>query len=321
MKNRSTHWLDRLGEPFGPPLLKVELPFPRWSSGKVREVYDLGEYLLMVASDRISAFDVIMNEGIPGKGILLTQLSRFWFEQLEQWGLVGHHLAPDQDQRLHSIFPEDHGMRRRSMLVRKLKPVPLEAVVRGYLAGSGWAAYRDTGSLFDRPLPAGLTESEALPEPAFTPSTKATSGHDMPLRHEEAARLVGRERFVQIRDLSLALYARARDLANRAGIILADTKFEFGEDERGELVLMDEVFTPDSSRYWPSDRYAPGRSQQSFDKQFVRDFLETCDWNKQPPPPELPPPVIEGTLERYRTAFVRLTSAAEAGHPWRFFAG
>lgn len=309
MTTANSDWTSRLGPVPGTVLLDTDLPFPKWRSGKVREVYDLGEELLIVATDRISAFDVIMNEGIPGKGIILTQLSRFWFDHAEGWNLVPHHLVPDQDHRLKEVLGDHAALAGRCMLARKLKPVPLEAVVRGYLAGSGWKAYRDTGRLFDRSLPPGLRESEALPQPEFTPSTKAEAGHDEPLAHDEVRHLIGAQRFEQVRSVSLALYARAHELARQVGILLADTKFEFGETPDGELVLMDEIFTPDSSRYWPAEDYAAGRSQKSYDKQYLRDYLETLDWNKQPPPPPLSESVIRNTLERYRTAYERLTSS------------
>jgi len=309
--SNSEHWKERVAALPDEPLMHVDPDFPKWSSGKVREVYDLGDKLLIVATDRISAFDVIMEQGIPGKGIILTQLSRFWFEKSESWGLVENHLLPGQDEKLEQYLGGDRNLLLRSMLVKKLKPVPMEAVVRGYLAGSGWKSYRETGALFDRDIPAGLRESEALPAPEFTPSTKASSGHDEPLSHEEAIRLIGREKFESIRGWSLGLYGRAVEIARRAGIILADTKFEFGETESGEIFLMDEIFTPDSSRYWPADEYVVGRSQKSYDKQYLRDYLETCDWNKQAPPPQLDESIIRGTLERYRTAFLRLTSSED----------
>lgn len=305
------YWLDRIQGRLETTLLEIDLPYPRWRSGKVREVFDLGESLLIVATDRISAFDVIMEQGIPGKGVLLTQLSRFWFWLAESWGLVADHLVPDQDAALLEILGDRDDYRSRSMLVRKLEPIPMEAVVRGYLAGSGWKAYQETGRLFDRELPAGLREAEALPRPEFTPSSKAESGHDEPMSHREAEAMVGGEVFSFLMRTSLGLYERARRVAREAGILLADTKFEFGTNADGEILLMDEIFTPDSSRYWPEVSYCPGRSQPSFDKQYVRDYLEGCDWDKQPPPPTLTPEIIAGTRERYRSAYERLTAVAD----------
>ena len=300
-------WASRIDALPEQATLTVDLPFEHLGSGKVRELYRTDQGLLMIATDRLSAFDVIMNEGIPGKGILLTQMSRFWFSCVESTGLVAHHLLPDQDAALHRLL-KNPDMERRSMLVQPVEPLPIEAVVRGFLAGSGWKSYRDTGRLFDLNLPSGLRESDRLVEPLFTPSTKAASGHDMPMSHQEGRDLLGVERFDQIQEISLALYAMASARAANAGILLADTKFEFGLDGKGELVLIDEIFTPDSSRYWPASDYAPGQSQASYDKQFVRDFLETCDWDKTPPPPPMPDGVIAGTLARYREAYLRLTA-------------
>jgi phosphoribosylaminoimidazole-succinocarboxamide synthase len=284
------------------PLLKVEgVDFPRVASGKVREVFDMGGAYLMVATDRISAFDVIMNEGVPGKGIILTQMSLYWFGRAA--GLTRHHLMPDHEARLEALGRDHPELRYRSMIVRKLEPLPIEAVVRGYLSGSGWKAYAETGRLFEYALPAGLEESAGLPEPLFTPSTKAQDGHDLPIDCADAARLVGVDVFRQVRELSIELYRMGAERATAAGLILADTKFEFGLDGEGRLFLIDEILTPDSSRFWPRDRYVPGRAQPSFDKQFVRDYLETLDWDKAPPPPPLPPAVIEGTLQRYLDAY------------------
>ncbi len=292
----------------GPALTTVEgLPYRRAGSGKVRELFDLGDELLMVATDRLSAFDVVLPDGIPGKGVILTQLSRFWFERTGD--ILPNHLVPDHDRRLAELLPHQPGLAARSMLVRKLKPLPIEAVVRGYLAGSGWKDYRATGQLAGHTLPAGLRESERLPQPLFTPSTKAALGaHDEPLTEAQAAELLG-PRFEEVRSAALALYRRGSELAAKAGIILADTKFEFGTDATGRLHLIDEALTPDSSRYWPLDGYAPGRSQPSFDKQFTRDWLETQPWDKKPPAPRLPREVAEGTRDRYWTALERLTQA------------
>ncbi|MFO8026489.1 MAG: phosphoribosylaminoimidazolesuccinocarboxamide synthase, partial [Opitutales bacterium] len=277
---------------------------PLLTKGKVREVFDLGDALLMVATDRVSAFDVIMNEGLPGKGVLLTQISLYWFQQAA--ALTAHHLVDHHAERVRELgksFPE---LEHRSMIVKKLKPLPIEAVVRGYLSGSGWKDYRDNGKLFEYELPEGLVESSRLPRPLFTPTTKAASGHDMPIDCAEAAGLIGEALFQRVHDLSLALYQMGVDRVAPAGILLADTKFEFGTDEAGELFLIDEVLTPDSSRYWPKSEYRPGGPQPSYDKQFVRDYLESLDWDKTPPPPKLPDEVLEGTLKRYVEAYAHL---------------
>ncbi len=288
------------------PLQRVDsLPYPLVASGKVREVFDMGDALLMVATDRVSAFDVIMNEGLAGKGILLTQISLFWFEQAS--ALCDHHLVPNHAERIDSLRESYPELADRSMIVKKLKPLPIEAVVRGYLSGSGWKAYQDTGKLFEYTLPSGLIESDRLPELLFTPSTKAASGHDMPIDCKDAADLIGEELFERVRRLSLELYQMGAEKAEKENLILADTKFEFGLDETGNLFLIDEILTPDSSRYWPEADFAPGGPQASFDKQFVRDFLESLDWDKTPPPPTLPESVLKGTLERYVEAFKILT--------------
>jgi len=287
------------------PLLQVEgLPYPLVASGKVREVYDMGDALLMVATDRVSAFDVIMNEGLAGKGVLLTQISLYWFERAG--AITRHHLVQNHARRIGELgttFPE---LAYRSMIVRKLKPLPIEAVVRGYLSGSGWKAYKETGKLFEYELPGGLQESSPLPEPLFTPTTKAASGHDMPIDCAAAGKLIGEALFERVRELSIALYKMGVERADAANLILADTKFEFGLDESGELYLIDEILTPDSSRYWPRDGYAPGGAQPSFDKQFVRDYLESLDWDKTPPPPRLPDEVLKGTLSRYIEAYATI---------------
>ncbi|MGJ3244440.1 MAG: phosphoribosylaminoimidazolesuccinocarboxamide synthase [Opitutales bacterium] len=301
-------WVDRLQalspEPlFAPP----ELPYEHLGSGKVRELYAVdGERLLLVATDRISAFDVILPQGIPQKGALLTQLSLYWFAQTRD--LVLNHLVPDHDRQLHAVLgdqAEDLGP--RCMLVRRLNPVPIEAVVRGYLSGSGWAAYRETGELWGRPLPAGLRQADKLPEPLFTPTTKADAGHDEPLTDEAAREVVGDSTFEAVRAVSLRLYRYGAEASAQAEILLADTKFEFGRDDQGRLVLMDEVLTPDSSRYWPREAWQPGGSPPSFDKQFVRDFLASTGWDKSPPAPDLPDSVVQETAARYREALVRLT--------------
>lgn len=282
------------------------LPFPHVGSGKVREIFDLGENLLIVASDRLSAFDVVLPTGVPGKGIILTQMSLFWFKETEE--IVPNHLLPDQEEVLAKDLGLSRDMQLRSMAVRKLRPLPVECVVRGYLAGSGWNSYVESGEVSGHRLPAGLRESERLPLPIFTPSTKATQGHDEPITEEECARILGQERFEEVRRVSLELYALAHNRSRGAGLIVADTKFEFGLDEEGTLYLIDEVLTPDSSRYWPADEYQPGGPQRSYDKQYVRDFLLGCDWDRQPPAPVLPPDVLEGTQERYLEAFRKLVT-------------
>jgi phosphoribosylaminoimidazole-succinocarboxamide synthase len=263
------------------------------ASGKVRELYALDEErLLLVTSDRISTFDVVLPTEIPDKGRVLTRLSGFWFARLRD-------IVPN-----HMLAIRDDG---RSMECRRLEMLPIECVVRGYLAGSGWKDYRSTGSTSGHALPAGLRESERLPEPIFTPATKAQTGHDENISRERAAELVGAERLAEVERVSLALYAAAAEHALARGIIIADTKFEFGLDADGTLVLADEALTPDSSRFWPADTYEPGRVQSSFDKQFVRDFCETTGWDKTYPGPELPDDVVEGTRARYVEAFERLT--------------
>ena len=277
------------------------LPYPLVARGKVREIFDLGDAYLMVATDRVSAFDVILNEGLAGKGALLTQISLYWFEQAAS--LTRHHLVEDHASRLAALARDFPELAHRSMIVKKLTPLPIEAVVRGYLAGSGWKDYRDSGQLFEYPLPGGLQESSQLPEPLFTPTTKAASGHDEQIDRAAAGELIGEALFEQVKDLSLRLYRMGVEKVEPAGILLADTKFEFGTDEAGELYLIDEVLTPDSSRYWPKADYQPGGPQPSFDKQFVRDYLESLDWDKAPPPPPMPDAVLQGTLSRYIEAY------------------
>ncbi len=271
--------------------------------GKVRDIYDLGERLLIVASDRLSAFDVVLPTPIPDKGKVLTQLSIFWFETLRD--VVAHHVLSTTEFPA-ELAPYEDQLRGRTMLVRKTEPLPIECVVRGYLSGSGWKDYKTTGAVCGIPLRAGLRESEKLPAPIFTPSTKAQSGHDENISFEEAAARVGRALAEKVRDISLEIYRRATELAAAQGILIADTKFEFGLD-RGELVWIDEALTPDSSRFWPADGYAPGRGQPSFDKQYVRDYLERIGWGKTPPGPELPAEVVAGTSAKYREAYRRLT--------------
>ena len=273
--------------------------------GKVRDVYDLGEHLLIVATDRISAFDYVLGSGIPGKGTVLTQLSAFWFDRLGD--LVPHHVvAVDVDAFPAETRPHRDVLRGRSMLVKKTTPLPIECVARGYLAGSGWKEYRTTGAVCGVPLPPGLVESDRLPQSIFTPATKAESGHDENITEAQAGEIVGRDRVKQLRELTLSLYERGVDHAAACGIIIADTKFEFGL-AGDTLLLIDEVLTPDSSRFWPADDYEPGRSQPSFDKQFVRDHLERIGWNKQPPVPALPEDVVARTSEKYLEAYRRLT--------------
>ena len=286
------------------PLLHIDLPgVPKIKSGKVREVFDLGDRLLFVATDRISAFDCIMPNGIPRKGEVLTQISHFWFEQTAAFQ-PNHLLSKPGEPLPKALQPFEQQVARRSMIVRKSRPLAIECVVRGYLAASGWKEYRQT--VCGIPLPAGLQESSELPEPIFTPATKAETGHDENISFEEAARIVGADIAAQARDASLRIYQFAREYARQRGIIIADTKFEFGLCD-GKLILIDEVLTPDSSRFWPADKYKPGQSQPSFDKQFVRDYLETLDWNKQPPAPALPADVVNKTTEKYLEAYERLT--------------
>lgn len=288
------------------PLLQVDLPgIARVKSGKVREVFDLGAALLFVATDRISAFDCVMPNGIPRKGEVLTQISHFWFDFLESM-VPNHRLTRAGDPLPEALKPYAARLARRSMVVRKARPLPIECVVRGYLAGSGWNEYRKSGAVCGVPLPAGLAESAELPEPIFTPATKAETGHDENIPFARASEIVGAATADRVRVLSLAIYRAARDYARARGIIIADTKFEFGID-RGELLLIDEVLTPDSSRFWPAAEYAPGRSPPSFDKQFVRDYLLTLDWDRTPPAPALPPAIVERTRAKYLEAFERLT--------------
>jgi phosphoribosylaminoimidazole-succinocarboxamide synthase len=288
------------------PVLKLDLPgIKKVRSGKVREVFDLGDRFLLVASDRLSAFDVIMPNGIPRKGEVLTQLSHFWFAKFAS--LVPNHLLAGADDPLPaSLQPFAAQLARRSMIVKKAKPLAIECIVRGYLSGSGWKEYKKSQTVCGIPLPAGLTESAELPEAIFTPSTKAEAGHDENIPFAEAVKIVGADLATQARDLSLKIYRAGRDYARERGIIIADTKFEFGLCD-GQLILIDEVLTPDSSRFWPADQYSPGRGQPSFDKQFVRDYLETLTWDKTSPGPELPVAVIANTSAKYLEAYERLT--------------
>jgi phosphoribosylaminoimidazole-succinocarboxamide synthase len=275
------------------------------ASGKVRELYGFGDRLLLVASDRISAFDVVLPTPIPDKGRVLTGLSRFWFERTR--GLVRNHMLSVSMADFPEEAQDSPDLAGRTMLARRLRMLPIECVVRGYLVGSGWKDYRATGSVCGHALPSGLREADKLPEPLFTPSTKATEGHDTNIDRAGGIALVGEERFDEIERLSIELYRSAADYALERGIIIADTKFEFGEDEQGRIVVGDEVLTPDSSRFWPVDEYAPGGSPPSYDKQYVRNWLETLDWDKAPPGPEIPADVVAGTRRRYVEAYERLT--------------
>ncbi len=288
------------------PLLQLDLPGVRkLKSGKVREVFDLDDRLLIVATDRISAFDCIMPNGIPRKGEVLTQISYFWFAQTVAFQ-PNHLLLRAEDPLPPGLQPYAAQLARRSMIVKKARPLAIECVVRGYLAGSGWKEYREQQTVCGIKLPPGLVESSELPAPIFTPATKAESGHDENIPFARAAQIVGAETAERVRAASLKLYRFARDYARRRGIIIADTKFEFGL-LGGELILIDEVMTPDSSRFWPADQYQPGKAQPSFDKQFVRDYLETLDWGKTPPAPALPPEVVARTQAKYLEAYERLT--------------
>ena len=287
-------------------LLQLDLPgFNKVKSGKVREVFDLGDSFLFVASDRISAFDCIMPNGIPRKGEVLTQISHFWFDRTESL-VPNHRLARADDPLPAALQPFAAQVARRSMIVKKATPLTIECVVRGYLAGSGWKEYKAGQTVCGIKLPAGLKESSELPEPIFTPATKAETGHDENISFDVAAKMVGAEIAERARDLSLKIYSSAREYARQRGIIIADTKFEFGLLD-GRLILIDEVLTPDSSRFWPADLYAPGKGQPSYDKQFVRDYLETLDWNKTPPAPALPADIVARTQAKYFEAFERLT--------------
>ncbi len=281
------------------------LPFPRIASGKVREIFDLGDALLLVASDRLSAFDVILPDGIPGKGILLNQISLWWFERTT--GLIENHLLPDQAGEFVRRGITDRDLQLRSMIVRKLKPLTIECVVRGYLVGSGWSSYKKSGEVCGHVLPAGLRQADKLPSPLFTPTTKAPKGeHDAPINDTQGAAAVGAELYEQVKATSIALYSLGHDAAAKAGMILADTKFEFGTDETGKLILIDEVLTPDSSRYWPADEYRVDCSPPSYDKQFVRDHLLAINWNQTPPAPALPAGIIVRTQEKYLQALRNL---------------
>ncbi|MBI3609774.1 MAG: phosphoribosylaminoimidazolesuccinocarboxamide synthase [Nitrospirae bacterium] len=278
--------------------------------GKVRDIYDLGDLLLLVATDRLSAFDLVLPDGIPGKGFVLTQLSKFWFDWLGSMkdAVVHHLISMDLEKFPNPCRRYKEILSGRSMLVRKTKPLPVECIVRGYLSGSGWKEYRQTGTICELSLPAGLTESEKLPEPIFTPSTKAVEGHDINISFKQMVETLGEAVAEEVRSMSLKIYKRASDFAAARGIIIADTKLEFGLDPKtGRLVLIDEVLTPDSSRFWPKDGYVSGGPQPSFDKQYVRDYLDLIRWNHRPPAPHLPKEVIQKTSEKYFEAMSRLT--------------
>jgi phosphoribosylaminoimidazole-succinocarboxamide synthase len=274
--------------------------------GKVRDVYDFDDHLLIVTSDRMSAFDVVMDDPIPNKGKILTQISLFWFDQLKS--IVANHLvSADPGEYPEPCRKYREALEGRSMLVKKAKPLPVECIVRGYLSGSGWKEYQSQGSICGIPLPAGLLESAQLPKPIFTPSTKAEEGdHDENIGFDEVIKALGKDTAERVQQVSLQIYEFGREQAAQKGIIIADTKFEFGFDH-GDLILIDEVLTPDSSRFWPQDEYQPGGTQKSFDKQFLRDYLNGLDWPKQPPPPKLPADIIQKTEDRYREALQRLT--------------
>lgn len=279
-------------------MLETKLSLKLHSRGKVRDTYELGDKLLMITTDRLSAFDVVFPQPIPYKGTVLNELSLFWFDRMKN--IIGNHLSGEP-------LPKEYEyLARRSMLVKRAKPVKLECVVRGYLSGSGWKEYKQNGSVCGIKLPKGLMESQKLPETIFTPSTKAEKGHDENISEEEAKRLIGAERFETIKNASLKIYETASKYALNKGIIIADTKFEFGEFD-GKIILIDEVLTPDSSRFWSREAYSPGGPQPSFDKQPVRDYLETTGWDKKPPAPSLPEEIIKSTSERYIDAYERVT--------------
>lgn len=289
-------------------LLETALPGIKFfARGKVRDIYDLGDdRLLIIATDRLSAFDVVMSQGIPDKGRVLTQLSCFWFARF--WDLFRSHFITNNTREFPSeLHPYTEVLSGRSMVVHKARPFPVECVVRGYLAGSGWKDYRTTGEISGVRLPVGLTISARLDQPIFTPATKATAGHDENISVEEMASMIGQEEAGKLQSMSIDLYVRARDFAAKRGVIIADSKFEWGLFN-GQIILIDEVLTPDSSRFWPMEGYEPGKPQPSFDKQFVRDYLESIRWNKKPPPPSLPGEVIQKTSEKYREALRRLSA-------------
>lgn len=287
-------------------ILKTEFPdLTLLKRGKVRDIYDLGNYLLLIATDRISAFDVVLPNGIPGKGKILTRISAYWFRQMND--IIPNHLVSTDVKDFPSICHRySDVLEGRSTLVKKVNPLPVECVVRGYLSGSGWKEYKEKGTVCEIRLPEGLLESSRLEHPIFTPSTKAEEGHDINISFEDVNRLVGNEMAVKLRVLSLRIYSKARDIGEKKGIVIADTKFEFGLNNN-ELLLIDEILTPDSSRFWSVKTYEAGRSQDSYDKQIVRDYLLTLNWDKRPPSPELPDEIVEKTAKRYQEIFEILT--------------
>ncbi len=290
-----------------PVVLETECPeLNLVNKGKVRDIYDVGEHLLIVTTDRISAFDVIMNEGIPDKGFVLTEISKFWFEKMGD--IIQHHIVSTNVDDFPTITHQYRAqLEGRSMLVKKAKPLPVECIVRGYISGSGWKEYKEKGSICGISLPAGLKESERLPEVIFTPSTKAELGeHDENIPFSKVEELCGADLAAQLKQVTIEIYKRARDYAETKGIIIADTKFEFGT-YNDRLIWIDEALTPDSSRFWPADEYRPGGPQPSFDKQFLRDYLETLDWGKAAPAPDLPAEIVRKTGEKYKEALTRLT--------------
>ena len=278
------------------------------SRGKVRDIYEVGDQLLLVTSDRVSAFDVVLPEGIPEKGRVLNSLSAWWLRRTEH--IVPNHLVTDDvDEYPEVLTPAKGVLDGRSMLVRRLSPIPFECVMRGFLYGSGWKEYQREGSVCGISLPAGMQLAERFPEPLFTPATKAEDGHDENISEDFMADALGRDLTTRLHEISREIYATGVDWAAQRGIIIADTKFEFGHDEDGKLYVIDEVLTPDSSRFWPADEYVPGKLQASFDKQYVRDYLETVDWNKEPPAPHLPDDIVRGTTERFLSAYRRITGS------------
>ena len=297
-----------MGEAMKKAVRETNFPdIPLFARGKVRDVYDLGNNLLIIATDRVSAFDVVMPTPIPGRGVILTQMSLFWFKLMDDI-VTNHVVTADVSQYPNRLQKYADELEGRSMIVRKANRIDIECVVRGYLAGSGWKDYKKTGAVCGHALPSGLVESSRLPEPIFTPATKADSGHDENISVDKAAEIVGKDVIGELERLSITLYERGRSYADSRGIIIADTKFEFGWIDN-RLSLIDEVLSPDSSRFWPKDSYEQGRSQESFDKQYVRDYLETLDWNKTAPGPELPDEIVERTLAKYQEAYDRLVKS------------
>jgi phosphoribosylaminoimidazole-succinocarboxamide synthase len=294
----------------GQVLLDIDLPgIKPFKKGKVRNVFDLGDSLLLVASDRLSAFDSVMPNGIPDKGAVLTQISLFWFD-FSRNIIKNHIIEADVDKYPKELLPFKDKLAKRSVIGKKAELIPVECVVRGYLSGSGWKDYQKTQTICGINLPAGLTESAKLPEPIFTPTTKAEQGHDLNITFDQVVDLVGLKTAQTLKDKTIELYKACADYADTKGIIIADTKFEFGY-YNGEIIIIDEMLTPDSSRFWPKDLYKVGRSQPSYDKQFVRDYLESIKWDKEPPAPSLPPEVVEKTREKYLEAFYKLTGKSQ----------